>query len=254
MTYSCVIKTEFGTVVYRCMTDAPNEKKARSNAQYRYAKRMAYGGRPGSWRRALSDIKRDYRTICTPATGPEVEPKEEPETPSKYEPKKYVQKGLFDSRLDRQLAILEYKIEYFDEYADDYDPWVVYDQAELIFKKSDLRTNRDKELRIVALEDDNVLGAVFSEMREEDDRWVYSFDVAVDPSKRDDKVGLKLIDAAIQDFKSEQAEFGNVELRVMVVNPKLTKYLERKYGFDVIESAQEDGPRSATYDIMTYSG
>lgn len=249
MVYKCVIKTEFGTVVYRCRTDAPSEKKAISNAQYRYAKRMAYGGRPGSFRRALSEIKRDYKTECV-LDGPEQEP--EP-PPNKYEPKKYTQKGLFDYRLDKQLAILEYKIEHFDEYSDDYDPWEVYDKADLIFKKSDIRSNRNKELKIIALDDDDVIGAVYVELSEEDGRWVYDFDVAVDPAKRDERVGLKLIDAAIDDYKSEQAELGNVEIRVMVVNPKLVGYLERK-GFEVEESNYEDSPRSAHYSVMRYSG
>ena len=246
MIYQCVIKTEFGTVVYRCTTEAPSEIKARSNAQYRYAKRLAQG-RPASLNRMLSDIKRDYRTTCIPVEPQEPKQVSEPE-PSKYQPKKYEQRGLFDHRLDRQLALLEYKIEYFDQDTDDYDPWLVYDQADFIFKKSDIRPGRDKDLKIIAIEGDKVLGAVYTDLHEEDDIWIYSFDVAVDPSKRDDRVGLKLIDAAIKDYKNERAVLGNVEMKVMVVNPKLSKYLERKYGFEVIDSERH------RFDVMTYSG
>ena len=125
------------------------------------------------------------------------------------------------------------------------DPWVAADQADQVAHKSGIRINRDKELTFIALVDDNVIGAVWSSLSN-DDPPVFDFDVAVDPAFRG-RVGLQLIDSAIEDLRSHQGEFPGAHARVWVINPKLVRVLENRYGFE-IESQYPDGSAHMTFE------
>ena len=133
-----------------------------------------------------------------------------------------------------------------------YDPWVAADQADKIAEKSNIRISRDKELSWIAVDDgDNVIGAVWSSLEEDresnDQQFIFDFDVAVDPKWRSGRIGLDLIEKAIRDLRSYQSEFPGTYARVWVVNPKLVRVLENKYGFD-IESKYRDGSAHMRYE------
>jgi ribosomal protein S18 acetylase RimI-like enzyme len=127
-----------------------------------------------------------------------------------------------------------------EPYDFDYDPWVAADQADQIASKSGIRIDSTKELSWIAVnEADDVVGALWSHLSN-DDPPVFDFDVAVDPDWRSGRLGLQLIDNAIEDLRAHQSEFPGTYARVWVVNPKLVRVLENRYGFE-IESQHSDG-------------
>lgn len=127
-----------------------------------------------------------------------------------------------------------------EPYDFDYDPWVAADQADQIASKSGIRIDSTKELSWIAVnEADDVVGALWSHLSN-DDPPVFDFDVAVDPDWRSGRLGLQLIDNAIEDLRGHQSEFPGTHARVWVVNPKLVRVLENRYGFE-IESQHSDG-------------
>lgn len=133
-----------------------------------------------------------------------------------------------------------------------YDPWVAADQADKIAEKSNIRISRGKELSWIAVDGaDNVIGAVWSSLEEDresdDQRLIFDFDVVVDPKWRSGRIGLELIEKAIRDLRSYQSEFPGTHARVWVVNPRLVRVLENKYGFD-IESQYKDGSAHMRYE------
>lgn len=135
----------------------------------------------------------------------------------------------------------------WDEYSDDYDPWITLDQAEAVTKKSGIRIDRNKELIFIAIEDADVIGAVWYSVTDEDLGQIFDFDVAVHPQYRSGRIGLELIEAAISEYHDLKSAYDMLYIRVNVINPKLARVLERKYGFDV-ESEYSGGA------IMTYHG
>ena len=127
-----------------------------------------------------------------------------------------------------------------DSYEDDYDPWVTADQADQVAAKSGIRIDSTKELTYIAINDSgNVVGALWSHLSN-DDPPKFDFDVAVDPSWRSGRLGLQLIDNAIEDLRNHQGEFPGTYAEVWVINPKLVRVLENRYGFE-IQSQYKDG-------------
>ena len=138
---------------------------------------------------------------------------------------------------------------YNDEEYDGYDPWIVADQAEKIAKDSGIHIARNKDLSWFAMAEDNVVGAVWSAIYDDDDQdaMVYDFDMATHPGYRKELgIFLRLMDAALGDYRDLQADNPRTYVRLWVVNPKLVGVLERRYGFDV-ESQHGDGSAHMTY-------
>lgn len=132
-----------------------------------------------------------------------------------------------------------------------------YDQAYEIANLSGIRISGDKELSIVALHGDDVVGAVWSSFEPdhdyEEEVFRYDFDVAVRPDIRSTglvskKIGPRLIKAALEEYNSLSSEFQRSYIRVWVVNPKLAKYLENNFGFE------SDGEWSQSNPFMEYHG
>lgn len=129
---------------------------------------------------------------------------------------------------------------------DEEDDWELAEQAEQVARRSDIRIARDKKLLLVALAGDTVVGAVwasFYESPDYEDEGVhcFDFDVAVDPEARATGVGMvssnigpKLIDAALREYRDLAAmyDYDKTYIRVQVINPKLARFLERRYGFE----------------------
>jgi ribosomal protein S18 acetylase RimI-like enzyme len=109
------------------------------------------------------------------------------------------------------------------------DDWEIADQVDQIAKKTQIRPNSNKEVTLVAQVGEEIIGGVYSATYEEEYGRVYDFDVVVDPQWQGyQNVGFKLIDAAIQDAKSNECH----TIQAHVVNPRLAVILANKYGFD----------------------
>lgn len=144
---------------------------------------------------------------------------------------------LSDLTGKRILVASKYQIKYWHEDAEDFDPWVTAEQADIVMKKSGVRPDRNKELRYIALDEkDNVIGAAFdSIINSEDYGSEYSFDVGVLPEHRGN-VGMELIKACLEEANQLEEHI----IRLWVVNPKLVKIMERKFGFK-IDDIHSDG-------------
>ena len=110
------------------------------------------------------------------------------------------------------------------------DQYGMADQVEAIFKKCNIRSSRDSEISLVAIDEhETVVGAVYRsysvENEGEDRDYIeYSFDVAVSPDMQKGGVGTMLIKAAIgqaMEFASDMP----VKMRLWVVNPNLERVL-----------------------------
>ena len=160
-------------------------------------------------------------------------------------------RGRDNMRL-KEIRMLEYAgdaeiVPWSDEaYDAEYDPWVAADQADQVASDSGIRVNRDKELNTIALVDGNVVGAIWTSLSN-DEPPVFDFDVAVDPAFRSGRLGLQLIDTAIEDLRAHQGEFPGTRAKVWVINPKLVRVLENRYGFE-IESQYKDGSAHMTFE------
>ncbi len=130
---------------------------------------------------------------------------------------------------------------------DYYNIYAMMDEADAVAERSHIRVSRDKELSFVALDDnDKIVGAVWRSITEDNHHFVYSCDIAVDPAYRNSDIGIKLIKYSIGDYKIEQQDLGNMYMSVLVVNRKLARVLERKFGFE-IEGEYGSGPVHMTY-------
>lgn len=143
----------------------------------------------------------------------------------------------------------------WDEYADNYDPWITLEQAENVTEKAGIRPNSNKELLFMAMVNDDVVGAVwysFEHNNDDDeavtfDEWnVFDFDVAADPEFRSRRVGIQLIEAALEEYHSLKSEHPQTLVNVHVINPRLIGVLENKFGFD-IEAEHSDGSADMVY-------
>ena len=127
--------------------------------------------------------------------------------------------------------------EYSDEAFYDSDGYSIWEQAFAIASNSEIRIASNKELVYVAIEEDGtVVGAVWSAVYRDDDQDanVYDFDMAIDRQYRN-QVGifLKLMDAALGDYRDLKAEDPRTYVRVWVVNHRLASVLERRYDFEL---------------------
>lgn len=116
------------------------------------------------------------------------------------------------------------------------DPEEDWEQAgvvEQISKKAGIRFNSNKDVSIVASVGDQIIGGV-ADVVYEDNEWeqpvmTYDFDVVVDPQWQGyQMVGFKLIDAAIRNAQSKDAQM----IRTWVVNKRLAPIMQSKYGFE----------------------
>ena len=119
------------------------------------------------------------------------------------------------------------------------DAWEIADKAEYAFRASGLRPTRDKELGLVAFDDnDEPIGAVFYSVRQQpaedfggpEDEYVtvYEFDVGVHPKHQGGVVGWMLCKEAIKCAGNYEADL----IRNRVINPKMADMLEKLFGFE----------------------
>jgi len=140
------------------------------------------------------------------------------------------------------IEILAYDSEGFEQ---DYDPNIAADQAEMAASESGINILRNKELAFIAVNQrGDVVGAIWKALYHDDDQdaEVYDFDVAVHPEARgQDMVGIRLINAALDDFESMRFDFPRSYVSLHVINSRLADVLERRYGFEVEAEYPSEG-------------
>jgi GNAT superfamily N-acetyltransferase len=137
---------------------------------------------------------------------------------------------------------LDFTIQGYDE---NEDPGNIGRACHSIANEAGIRISRNKELTFVAMTPDGPAGAVWSAFERDAEASEYSgqdvfrfdFDVAVSQATRatgltSARIGPQLIEAALDYYKSLKAEHPGAYIRVWVVNSKLARYLEDKYGFE----------------------
>ena len=134
---------------------------------------------------------------------------------------------------------------------DDYD--IAQKLDDIAFESINL--TRNKELVLYAIKNGEPVGGVWVEIYKEQDvdendeeQWVYDFDVVVSHNARDSLVGPRLINAALEDYQNNKSAVpGYLYIKSQVINPKLAAFLEKRYGFKPVA-----GKWSPNSPYMTY--
>lgn len=117
------------------------------------------------------------------------------------------------------------------------------DQGWDMARTSPINILRNKDLKAVAVNNDEVVGALYDSWTNEE----YSFDVIVSPKFQQQGIGKKLIDAAMSSFRWDSEGRGeNAHIKLEVVNKNLIPILTR-IGFKTEKVI-------GTVTIMTYGG
>jgi len=147
------------------------------------------------------------------------------------------------------LSEAKIEIMYYNEDDDiDYDPWEIADKVQQVFKRTNIRPSRDKNISYFAMMGEEVIGATYSSTRQADaeefggtegeEVTVYEFDIAVDPAHQGATTGYLLTEACVEDAKSLSHEMTTIMYN-HVINPKMAQMLERLFKFDYLH---EDNP------------
>ena len=139
----------------------------------------------------------------------------------KHLPGKHPQKSPAGGRGSSNISISYYDPDGMDDVEG--DPYEVAQEAGLYI-------SNDKEPTSIALDGNEIVGAVFTSADSDE----FSFDIAVKPAYQGKKIGTKLLDAAM----SESEEFGDVypdmSIRVDAVNPVMAAMLKKR-GFSEVD-------------------
>jgi GNAT superfamily N-acetyltransferase len=125
-----------------------------------------------------------------------------------------------------------------EDYFQGTDIYDVADQADKVFENAGIRPDNTKELAYVSMENGEVTGGVFNSWHDSE----YSFYIAIMPEHRGKgNIFKELLDAAMYQYEFDKEAYGDeARMRLWVVNPKLVRVLENKYGFE-IEEQHSDG-------------
>lgn len=121
------------------------------------------------------------------------------------------------------------------------EDWEEAEQGDQIMQQEKIRYGRDKNIQQVAIENGVVIGALASGWQKTDeygeDIQIFSFDLAVKPEFRRQRVGYELIRKAVAQYEQEKRDYADMGektmMRVWVVNPVLVPMLERDFGFQI---------------------
>jgi len=100
------------------------------------------------------------------------------------------------------------------------------DQADQIAAKSGIRILRDKELSMVALDGENVVGALYTSFGPHEDEEIYSFDVVVAKEHEGRGIGRRLAEIGISEFGQYQ-DIPEAKMKLDVVNPAMQRILSK---------------------------
>jgi hypothetical protein len=147
--------------------------------------------------------------------------------------------------------LTEAKIEImnYDEDSDDYDPWEIADKVEAVFKRANIRPNRDKNINFFAMVGEEVIGATYSSTREDDAEeyggpegekvLIYEFDIAVDPAHQGGTTGYLLTKACVDDASNMRDDMTTMMYN-HVINPKMAQMLERLFKFEYLSEGDSE--------------
>lgn len=147
---------------------------------------------------------------------------------------------MFKEFFKQLLLESEIKVQFWDENAEEYDPWEVYDHVDQIFKKVGINTKSDSQLSVFITYDEKVIAGAFtiysletvpSDDDEPEEYIEYSFDIAVDPEFQKAGIGYVLIKSCIE-FGEQYKDIAPVLCRNWVVNPLAARLLETHFGFE----------------------
>jgi len=137
------------------------------------------------------------------------------------------------------LAHYDDEVDYEEFGIDEYE---AANEAEEIAKDGGVTILRGQELTSILFDTDSpkVIGGLW--VSHDNDK--FSFDIAIDSSYQNMGLSSKLIEAAIQEYniqKDMHDESDNdFKMEVDVINPKLAKILQNKYGFHVVGQITQD--------------
>ena len=123
-----------------------------------------------------------------------------------------------------------------DDWTQGLSPEELATQGEKTFNESKIRPDSTKDIRDLALEDGTVIGATSSGWHtDENDYYIFAFDIAVKEKFRGQGIGTNLIERALEEFESERyiyEETGQkTAMRLEAINVKLGEFIIRNYGF-----------------------
>jgi len=119
------------------------------------------------------------------------------------------------------------------DYIDPEEDWEAAEDVFQIAKKTGIRPNRNKDVRLVARVGDTVIGGAFTATYEDEyDGEFYQtldFDVTVDPQWQGyQRVGLRLIESIIRFAEESDCQV----VTAFVINSRLARILDSKFGFE----------------------
>lgn len=143
---------------------------------------------------------------------------------------------LNENSNDRYI-LLPYDEEYNEE-LEEYgiDEYEAADRAHEIAKNGGVTILSNKRLSGILIDSKNsrIIGGIWVS----DDNEKFSFDIAIDSSYQNMGLGTILIDAAIDEYKSQKEVHNEMDhdfkMEVDVINPKLAEILKNKYNFHVV--------------------
>jgi hypothetical protein len=140
------------------------------------------------------------------------------------------------------------------------EDWEFAEKAYQIAKSVNIHISSNKNPTIIALNDDEVIGAVFAawspsnddEAKSTGEDWYeWDYDIVVDPKWQGYRqVGLQLIRQAEETRKQMQIMYGQkAYTHLWVVNPKLARVLQTpRYGFELHSDHGKGGQMLRKFD------
>lgn len=118
-------------------------------------------------------------------------------------------------------------IDFENDMEDDIDIYDVSEKVHRIAKDNGVNILRGKDLKYVLLDDDNVVGGLWTEISDDE----FSFDIVIDKPYQGMGYGERLVREAFSEFDIQNFD-GDLRYVIDVTNPSMEKILS-KYGFVV---------------------
>jgi len=146
-------------------------------------------------------------------------------------------KESIEESFDRYALVPYYDDVDLEEYG--IDEYEAYDRAHDIAKFGGVTILRGQELSALLV--DSKSSKVIGGLWVSNDRDKFSFDIAIDSSYQNMGLSSKLIEAAISEYEQQKEIYGDdFKMEVDVINPKLAKILQNKYGFYVVADIDQN--------------
>lgn len=112
------------------------------------------------------------------------------------------------------------------------DLWEATEKAEQVIVSAGIRIARHEDISLAAICDGDIVGGLSFGSYEDPDRGtIFSFSVAVDSNWRSKGLARRLVEAAVEDIKSQGSFIDNAMISAWVINPHMVALLE-SLGFE----------------------